>query len=74
MSKIVIGSALSAFILVTSIPVAGFASVGPTGWEPASQSVISGTWTEEARRKPRVPGGSGCDTPRDIREHRECRV
>ncbi len=26
------------------------------------------------RNKPRIPGGSGCDSPRDIREHRECRV
>jgi hypothetical protein len=25
------------------------------------------------RRRPRVPGGSGCDTPRDIRQHPECR-
>ena len=25
------------------------------------------------RRRPRVPGGSGCDSPRDIREHPECR-
>ncbi len=25
------------------------------------------------RRKPRVPGGSGCDSPRDLREHPECR-
>jgi hypothetical protein len=25
------------------------------------------------RRKPRVPGGSGCDDPRDIIEHPECR-
>ena len=24
------------------------------------------------RRRPRVPGGSGCDSPRDIREHPEC--
>ncbi|MCB2130611.1 MAG: hypothetical protein KDE03_16465 [Rhodobacteraceae bacterium] len=24
------------------------------------------------RRKPRVPGGSGCDDPRDIIEHPEC--
>ena len=26
-----------------------------------------------ARRKPRVPGGSGCDTPQDRAEHPECR-
>ncbi len=25
------------------------------------------------RRKPRVPGGSGCDDPQDIIEHPECR-
>jgi hypothetical protein len=25
------------------------------------------------RRKPRVPGGSGCDDPRDLIEHPECR-
>jgi hypothetical protein len=26
-----------------------------------------------ARRKPRVPGGSGCDDPDDLIEHPECR-
>lgn len=25
-------------------------------------------------RRPRVPGGSGCDDPRDLIEHPECRV
>jgi hypothetical protein len=30
--------------------------------------------TMEAKRsKPRVPGGSGCDTPRDVAQHPECR-
>jgi hypothetical protein len=27
----------------------------------------------DKRRKPRVPGGSGCDDPWDIIEHPECR-
>lgn len=27
---------------------------------------------QQARRKPRVPGGSGCDDPGDIAEHPEC--
>jgi hypothetical protein len=27
---------------------------------------------EAKRSKPRVPGGSGCNTPRDIAEHPEC--
>ena len=26
------------------------------------------------RSKPRVPGGSGCDDPRDVIEHPECAV
>ena len=26
----------------------------------------------DKRRKPRVPGGSGCDDPEDIAEHPEC--
>ncbi len=28
--------------------------------------------TVEKRRKKRIPGGSGCDDPRDIIEHPEC--
>jgi hypothetical protein len=27
---------------------------------------------EAKRSKPRVPGGSGCDTPRDVAQHPEC--
>lgn len=34
-------------------------------------------WTLDStiveRRRPRVPGGSGCDSPRDLIEHPECR-
>lgn len=26
----------------------------------------------DKRRKPRVPGGSGCDDPRDLIQHPEC--
>jgi hypothetical protein len=29
---------------------------------------------EAKRRKPRVPGGSGCDSVHDRAEHPECRV
>ncbi len=28
--------------------------------------------SEMDRRRPRVPGGSGCDTPRDLIQHPEC--
>lgn len=42
----------------------------------ASADVVSaydGNSVFEKRRKPRAPGGSGCDDPRDIIEHPECR-
>lgn len=45
----------------------------------AAGKSLPGLWSAEAnqevekRRKPRVPGGSGCDDPRDIIEHPECR-
>ena len=42
----------------------------------ASSSIVAGPGFDlivEGRR-PRVPGGSGCDTPRDVREHPECRA
>jgi hypothetical protein len=43
----------------------------------ASGEGLSVAFHQEAniveRRKPRIPGGSGCDDPRDIIEHPECR-
>jgi hypothetical protein len=30
-------------------------------------------YQQDARRKKRVPGGSGCDDPEDYAEHAECR-
>jgi hypothetical protein len=36
-------------------------------------TIKSDTLNIEARRKPRVPGGSGCDDPGDVAEHPECR-
>lgn len=34
--------------------------------------IAGGADQVDKRSKPRVPGGSGCDTPRDIAEHLEC--
>jgi hypothetical protein len=36
-------------------------------------SAVSISSEFDKRRKPRVPGGSGCDDPRDVIEHPECR-
>ena len=33
---------------------------------------LAGNGDVEKRRKPRIPGGSGCDDPGDILEHPEC--
>ena len=33
----------------------------------------NGDLSGSGRRKPRIPGGSGCDDPGDILEHPECR-
>jgi Spy/CpxP family protein refolding chaperone len=43
-----------------------------------ARAKTDGLWNAEAattveRRKPRVKGGSGCDDPRDLIEHPECR-
>lgn len=44
---------------------------------PSFASVDGITSKSEAatfdRRRPRVPGGSGCDSPRDLIQHPECR-
>lgn len=67
-------AALATLSLAAAIaPAAAFELTGPT-------SIIAGSgfdWTADnsivERRKPRVRGGSGCDSPRDVREHPECR-
>jgi hypothetical protein len=48
------------------------ASTGPQFDEPTFKSTQD-TYQQDARRKKRVPGGSGCDDPEDYAEHAECR-
>ncbi|MCB1336144.1 MAG: hypothetical protein KDK10_01330 [Maritimibacter sp.] len=33
-----------------------------------------GTVSGSGRDKPRIPGGSGCDSPQDVAEHPECQI
>lgn len=47
------------------------ASTGPQFDEPTVQST-QGNYQQDARRKDRVPGGSGCDDAGDSQEHPEC--
>lgn len=61
--------------LIACIACAGGAGIAATPDQPAFAAALAGqpdTTTAEKRRKPRVPGGSGCDSPRDVIEHPGC--
>ncbi len=60
--------ALSAALVLTSVAPTFAASKDLSGLYVNDQQT-----TMDKRRKPRVPGGSGCDDPHDIIEHPECR-
>jgi hypothetical protein len=63
---------LASTALVLALSTVSFASA-PTNDILLEKITKSSTADMEAkRRKPRVPGGSGCDDPRDIAEHPEC--
>ena len=72
--KSLLSATLSTLTLLAVVaPAAAFDLTSPA-------SVTSGAgfdWAFDGaiveRRKPRVPGGSGCDSPRDVLEHPECR-
>lgn len=57
---------MAAFLATTAISVASAETKTNGLWSHDSNSII------DKRRKPRVPGGSGCDDPRDLIEHPEC--
>ncbi len=64
---------LASTALVLAFSATSFAS--PTADEAQNGFTAKSTMSdmEAKRRKPRVPGGSGCDDPRDLIEHPECR-
>ena len=66
---------LSAGTLILSALFVAVPALAATTQLIAGKSVAStfGT-TEIERRKPRVPGGSGCDRPRDVIQHPECTI
>ena len=73
--KFCLTTALAALTLTAAVaPASAFDLTGPAGVAVgASHDWTTGDTVVE-RRKPRIPGGSGCDSPRDLREHPECRV
>ena len=70
MTKTILTALALTAILTTALPVkAGFAPLSGLAFGTIDGSMDS----IDKRSKPRVPGGSGCDDPRDIIEHPECR-
>jgi hypothetical protein len=67
MKKLLLTATLAAITLGAVAPVQ--AMTAATGLFNAS--VLDG---QVDKRRPRVPGGSGCDTPRDLIQHPECRA
>lgn len=65
MQKLILTALTAALIVSMIAPVAAMPLV-------KSGFAADGALTGIDRRRPRVPGGSGCDSPRDIREHPEC--
>jgi len=65
MQKLILTASTAALVLSMIAPVAAMPLV-------KSGLLADSAVTEIDRRRPRVPGGSGCDSPRDIREHPEC--
>lgn len=61
-------------ILVALIAGASLTSLAPVQAMTLSAGLFDMILPQDSfdRRKPRVPGGSGCDDPRDLIEHPEC--
>lgn len=62
-------------LLMTSVTMIALTLGAPSF---AAGKGLPGIYGDEAattvdRRRPRTPGGSGCDDPRDLIEHPECR-
>lgn len=56
-----------AAMAATAVPASSAAPAGDGVWSAGTDT------TTFERRKKRVKGGSGCDDPRDVLEHAECR-
>ncbi|MGB5558442.1 MAG: hypothetical protein WBN04_10575 [Paracoccaceae bacterium] len=73
---------MKTILLTATVALMSLTSLAPAMAAPAYGDLTIGIDTAHdtfdrrgrgGRSKPRVPGGSGCDDPRDIIEHPECR-
>jgi hypothetical protein len=63
---------LASAAMIFAVSTASFAVAPVTDTKAGFNAKIQINDMEAKRSKPRVPGGSGCNTPRDIAEHPEC--
>ena len=64
-------------LLTATLAAIAFSAVAPAQALNLTSGLFDASVLDTAvdkRRKPRVPGGSGCDDPRDLIEHPECRA
>ena len=66
-------------MLKTVLSLVAFGAIALTAAPGTSEAAYDGFTTSDKtpftiskRSKPRIPGGSGCDDPRDLIEHPEC--
>jgi hypothetical protein len=61
----------------TGLPLVAAADAGAPAFALQAEGLWAGPAADEVerrgRKRPRVPGGSGCDDPRDLVEHPQCR-
>ena len=67
MTKTLLASAAMIFAVATTSFAFAPVHQGTDVFKAKTENVL-----EAKRSKPRVPGGSGCDTPREIAQHPEC--
>jgi hypothetical protein len=65
---------LASAALIFAVTATSFASAPFADLKDGFKAKAEFNNTEAKRRKKRIPGGSGCDDPRDVIEHKECRV
>lgn len=66
---------MKALILTATVAAITFAAVPGLArvWEGDAFTAATTDDSLDQRRKPRIKGGSGCDSAGDIREHAACR-
>lgn len=75
MKTILATACTAALALGFAVPAGAFESSGSDAVRAdigATVLIAPAEYDRKGRKKPRIPGGSGCDDPEDLIEHPEC--